>query len=72
MPMLTTLFLLIAMTVLVCIVPGPDMLYTITIVIVLESQIVSSAAEHYVLLAERALKRRMISSCQCSQHSSCL
>ncbi len=30
MPMLTTLFLLIAMTVLVCIVPGPDMLYIIS------------------------------------------
>jgi threonine/homoserine/homoserine lactone efflux protein len=30
MPMLTTLFLLIVMTVLVCIVPGPDMLYIIS------------------------------------------
>lgn len=30
MPMFTTLFLLIAMTVLVCIVPGPDMLYIIS------------------------------------------
>jgi threonine/homoserine/homoserine lactone efflux protein len=30
MPMLTTLFLLVATTVLVCIVPGPDMLYIIS------------------------------------------
>jgi threonine/homoserine/homoserine lactone efflux protein len=30
MPMLTTLFLLVAMTVLVCLVPGPDMLYIIS------------------------------------------
>ena len=30
MPMLTTLFLLAAMTVLICIVPGPDMLYIVS------------------------------------------
>src|SRR5258708_38148075 len=30
MPTLTTLFLLVTMTVLVCIVPGPDMLYIIS------------------------------------------
>jgi threonine/homoserine/homoserine lactone efflux protein len=30
MPMLTTLLLLVAMTVLVCLVPGPDMLYVIS------------------------------------------
>src|SRR5215470_11029049 len=30
MPMLTTLFLLIVMTVLICIVPGPDMLYIVS------------------------------------------
>src|SRR5436305_9297304 len=30
MPLLTTLFLLIALTVLICIVPGPDMLYIIS------------------------------------------
>ena len=30
MPLLTTLFLLVALTILVCIVPGPDMLYIIS------------------------------------------
>src|SRR6266404_8695126 len=30
MPTLTTLFLLVTMTVLICIVPGPDMLYIIS------------------------------------------